>query len=157
MVGYSSGSWIAQAESDLEVARLLLKERRFDWASYAAAQAAEKAIKSLLIEWGIDLANGEQGKPWKIHKHNELFHAFRTLPTNQKLAEALASLPVHDQAARYPDQKTDTPPRKSYTEQQAVQNVDMAAAVVEFSNKLLPALARVVRDLGKAAATLLPM
>jgi HEPN domain-containing protein len=39
--------WLRQAEHDLEVARTTRQAGQFDWACFAAQQAAEKAIKAL--------------------------------------------------------------------------------------------------------------
>lgn len=52
-----SGDWFAQAEHDLEHARAAAGEARFDWACFAAHQAAEKAVKALHLHhrqeaWG---------------------------------------------------------------------------------------------------------
>jgi hypothetical protein len=60
---YTPDSWLKQADSDLATAYLLMRECRFDWASYAAAQAAEKAIKAMLIAWGADLADQTMTRP----------------------------------------------------------------------------------------------
>lgn len=41
------GDWIAQAEHDLNVARVCTSKRFYDWASVCAQQAAEKRLKAL--------------------------------------------------------------------------------------------------------------
>jgi HEPN domain-containing protein len=153
---YTPGSWLKQADSDLATAYLLVRERRFDWASYAAVQAAEKAIKAMLIAWGADLADNDKAKPWKMHEHLSLFHVFRKLPKAQELVEALTVLPEHDQNARYPDKKNDQPPCDSYQEHTATSVIENAKLVVSFAKQLVPAISDAVLDLKSVAASVTP-
>jgi len=148
---YTSRSWIAQADRDLEAARLLMAAGHFDWASYAAAQAAEKAIKAMLVAWGADLGGGAKSRPWKIHELGELFHAFRRLPKSQQLTEALTLLPTHDQGARYPDAELDAPPCETYTQAIASKAIELGVAVVDYARRLVPAIDHAVRSLEAAA------
>jgi HEPN domain-containing protein len=41
------GDWLAQARWDLDHAGLAARESHFEWAAFAAQQAAEKACKRL--------------------------------------------------------------------------------------------------------------
>ena len=52
-----SRDWLAQAERDLEQARASQEDGRHEWASFAAQQSAEKAVKALHLSlnqeaWG---------------------------------------------------------------------------------------------------------
>lgn len=147
---------MTQSASDLATARLLHAQQRYDWASYAAAQAAEKAVKAMLIAWGVDLAHSDRGKPWRIHQLNELLHIFRKWPKSQTLADALTNLPAHDDRARYPNRANDIPPCKSYKETTSTQNIEWAAAVVDFSKHLVPEIERAVQALEQTAQSLVP-
>jgi len=153
---FTPTSWMTQSESDLTTARLLHDQEKYDWASYAAAQAAEKAVKAMLIAWGADLAHADRGKPWRIHQLTELLHIFRKWPKSQTLADALTNLPAHDEGARYPNRANDMPPCKSYKKTTSAQNIEWAAAVVDFSKHLVPEIERAVKTLETAAQSLVP-
>ena len=47
-----SRDWLVQAERDLEQAKASQKQGRHEWASFAAQQAAEKAVKELHLSLG---------------------------------------------------------------------------------------------------------
>lgn len=58
--------WLRQAQRDLEVARTTSQAGQFDWACFAAQQAAEKALKALYQHhhaegWGHVLARLVEG------------------------------------------------------------------------------------------------
>lgn len=42
-----SADWLAQAERDLEMARIALNARIYEWACFVGQQAGEKAVKAL--------------------------------------------------------------------------------------------------------------
>ncbi len=148
--------WLIQATSDLEVARLLAINSKFDWAAYASAQAAEKAVKAMLVAWGAEFGTNEQSKPWKIHKLSDLFHAFRRLPRSETMTDALTTLPKHDQLARYPDPATHEAPCLSYTDPQLAQAlIEQSAAVVEYARRLVPAIVAATLSLESAASAAL--
>src|SRR3989338_4667768 len=44
-----SVKWLEKAESDLKHAKLSFANEDYDWAEFASQQAAEKALKSVLI------------------------------------------------------------------------------------------------------------
>jgi len=142
-------AWLEQAKHDLDTARLLAGNARCDWAAYASSQAAEKAVKAMLIAWGADFNATQHAKAWKIHKLSDLFHAFRRLPKNATLATALTVLSNHDQNARYPELAT--PPCRSYTENQVSELIQQGAAVVAYATHLVPAIERATDDLEVAA------
>jgi HEPN domain-containing protein len=49
-----SQDWLRQAEADLRHARHAREDQDFDWAAFAAHQAAEKAIKALFQKLHLD-------------------------------------------------------------------------------------------------------
>ncbi len=51
-----SGDWLRQADADLEHAELSAREGDYEWSCFAAQQAAEKALKGLIMFSG--------GEPW---------------------------------------------------------------------------------------------
>ena len=46
--------WLAQAQRDFDKARLDLEHEYWEWACFTAQQAAEKAVKALLLFQGLD-------------------------------------------------------------------------------------------------------
>ncbi len=51
-----SKDWLAQAERDLKQAEASMRDEFYEWACFAAQQAAEKAVKALIQSLG--------GEPW---------------------------------------------------------------------------------------------
>ncbi len=46
--------WMAQAERDLEKAKLDVRSEYWEWACFTAQQVAEKAVKALLMQHGLE-------------------------------------------------------------------------------------------------------
>jgi HEPN domain-containing protein len=87
--------WWDQAGRDLRHARHAVADGDHEWSAFAAQQAAEKALKSLIMTRG--------GEPWS-HSVTELAEALPgdlTVPPD--LIEAAARLDKHDIPARYPN------------------------------------------------------
>jgi HEPN domain-containing protein len=51
-MGNRSRDWFAQAERDLDQARASERDGRYEWACFAAQQAAEMAVKALHLSFG---------------------------------------------------------------------------------------------------------
>ena len=58
--------WLKQAERDLEQALDSQRAERHEWASFAAHQAAEKAVKALHLRFGQD----EGGEVYVVTKQD---------------------------------------------------------------------------------------
>lgn len=125
-----SADWIAQARHDLALARYALAGGYFDWASFAAQQAAEKAIKAVFKRTGAEV--------WG-HSIDQLL---------AELAESHA-VPVDaiqggrelDKAyipARDPDAYPAGSPSRVYTRAEAERLVEHGAFIVGFCESLLP-------------------
>jgi len=50
-----ASDWIRQAVRDLEHAKRSIEIRHFEWACFAAHQAAEKAVKALYQHLGMEV------------------------------------------------------------------------------------------------------
>lgn len=88
--------WFAQATSDLDCARVNLRERFFAQACFQAQQAAEKALKALRYARGERIVVG----------HSVLQQLQRLLPAYPTLAVHAASASQLDQyyvPSRYPN------------------------------------------------------
>jgi HEPN domain-containing protein len=135
--------WLAQAERDLEVAQLLFRAEKFEWATYAGQQAAEKAAKALRIVLGTDANDMASG--WG----HDIARLLGTIPTldpipNPELARA-GELTVHNEQARYPGLRGKDPrgqaPFRTYSKQAAEEGLKIAEAIVGYSRQTIPVVA----------------
>ncbi len=127
-----SAEWRTQAERDLEVARLLHDQGYFEWAAYAAQQAAEKAIKAARHALAIDTRENSR----QSHDLVELSSSLLTACPNlfEPLEKGrLAELRQHEADARYPGvrRRTYQSPCRAYDESQASRGLATAEIVVD--------------------------
>ena len=116
--------WWQQALRDLRHAKNAAKDEDFEWAAFAAHQAAEKSVKALIMKSG--------GEPWG-HSITGLVEA---LPANVQvpsaLTESASRLDKHYLPARYPNGFPSGYPGKLYTAGEAQDAIDQASQIVEF-------------------------
>jgi len=121
-----------QAQGDLQHARSSLEIGHFDWACFAAQQAAEKAVKAAFQALGAE-ARG--------HSVNELLtaldHSRRVTPD---LLDAAKELDKAYLPARYPDALPASSPRRAYTATEAERMIGCADRIVRFCEDLLAGL-----------------
>lgn len=84
--------WFHQAEEDLQVARLLQREERFEHAAFLIQQGVEKALKAVLLAEGLGLPR----------THDCYFLAEQAKAPGQVLEAADAVAPYYVRT-RYPD------------------------------------------------------
>jgi HEPN domain-containing protein len=119
-----SADWLRQAESDLAHSRHARDDGDYDWAAFAAHQAAEKAIKALFQKLHMDA--------WG--------HALSMLLTNlpddarpdASLIERAKELDKHYIPTRYPNGFERGAPTDFYTLREAEVSIENAAAIVDF-------------------------
>lgn len=118
--------WLSQAKYDLAAAFLSLENEYFEWATYQAAQAVEKALKSVLVKYG--------GKAPKIHKLGILFgycnqvnDEFRNTKFNFKRIESFTFI------SRYPFLMPD----KTRTPHELITERDANSALFEASEAII--------------------
>ena len=92
----SADDWLARADEDLLVAVLLLSHGLFNSAAYHCQQCAEKAVKALLVEYGV--------RPSKTHDLDELVYACRKVGAEfgPDLIDAALVLTPFAMVSRYP-------------------------------------------------------
>jgi len=98
--------WFRQAERDLQHARHALEDDDFEWACFAAHQAAEKAINALYQRLGAE-ARGHS-------VHTLLDQLPVAHHPGEKLKEAAKGLDKHYIPSRYPN---------SYSEREHLLNI----------------------------------
>src|SRR5579859_3223063 len=94
-----SRDWIFQARGDLAHARLDVEHGFYDWASFSAQQAAEKAVKAVLNRlgaepWGHSVTDLLENLPSDARAPAELMDFARELDTvyiSSRYPDALSS------------------------------------------------------------------
>lgn len=115
--------WIRQASRDLQLAREALARGIFEWAAFAAQQAAEKAVKALYQGLGGE-ARG--------HSVTQLLAALPSAARpSEQLVETAKELDKHYIAPRYPNSYPEGAPMDFYTRAEAERAVDGAERVIE--------------------------
>lgn len=117
-----AADWLRQAERDLRHARDALERGTFEWAAFAAQQAAEKAVKALYQHLGAD-AYG--------HSVTQLLSR---LPAEARAAEGLVEvakeLDKHYVAPRYPNAYPEGAPLDFYTAAEARRAIEGAERIL---------------------------
>jgi HEPN domain-containing protein len=124
-LGNRAKDWLAQAEHDLEHARHALQDGDYDWACFAAHQAAEKAVKALFLSLG--------GEGWG-HSVTRLLTDLRNRSiVSEDLLLAARRLDKHYLPTRYPNGFDVGAPRDYYTIEEAEGAIRDAECVYDFS------------------------
>ena len=121
-------AWFQQATDDLAVARLTRDNGFFAQACYHSSQAAEKALKGLLLELGQE--------PPRTHVLSQLLEALANQGLN---VDALKALPLNNLSriratSRYPLDAT--PPSALFDQGDADQAIATATSVLELVQEL---------------------
>ena len=121
--------WFRQAESDLKKALNDLVTGDWDGAAFWSHQAAEKALKALLID---------RGKFARGHDLVELGDIVREELGLEisGIADALKELTIHYTVARYPN-AANAIPSEIYTKAKAMELVGMSQRVLEWVRRYL--------------------
>jgi len=116
--------WLAQAAHDLQHAQHALEDADYDWACFAAHQAAEKAVKALFLLRG--------GEGWG-HSITRLLRDLRQKQTvANELIQAAQRLDKHYIPTRYPNGFDTGAPRDYYTADEAQQAISDAQRIYDF-------------------------
>ena len=114
--------WIAQAERDLEQARASENDARFEWACFAAQQAAEKAVKALHLflgqeAWGHVVARLLKELPVEVP---------------EQLVEKGKVLDSFYIPTRYANSHPEGPPFEHYGSLQSGEAIHYACEIIKF-------------------------
>ena len=121
--------WLRQAESDLRKAENDLKTSDWDSAAFWSQQAAEKALKALLLEYG---------KTCRIHDLPgiaEIIEEELGVSTSD-IAGDLRELTIHYTIARYPN-AANALPSELYDERKARELIEKARRVLGWVRRNL--------------------
>ena len=121
--------WFNQGKRDAELARWCIEGGHYEWACFAAQQAAEKALKAVFQKLG--------GDAWG-HSVTDLLKA---LPSSHavetQLLNAARELDRHYIPARYPNSHPAGAPFEHYMQGEAVRAVSNAESIIAFCEGVL--------------------
>jgi HEPN domain-containing protein len=117
-----SRDWMAQAERDLDVASRLRDSGSHEWACFAAQQAAEKAVKAVLMS--------RLEEPWG-HSVRDLLEMLSATPG--ELIEKARVLDSYYIPTRYANGHATGAPFENYGTLQSEKAIDYAGEIVQFA------------------------
>jgi HEPN domain-containing protein len=120
--------WLHIAEQDLRHAEGSVEMQDYDWACFAAQQAAEKAMKAVVIGVG-------RRRPSRSHDLSEFRGETEPLGLRVDQSDS-TTLSQYYVTSRYPNAGLHRP-YESFTRQQAQQAIEMARRIVEGASRLL--------------------
>jgi HEPN domain-containing protein len=121
--------WWNQSERDLAHAKNAAHVGDFEWSAFAAQQAAEKALKALILSSG--------GEPWG-HSIAVLVEALARIEVPNAIVEGAIRLDKHYLPTRYPNGLPAGYPGKYYTHGEAENAIADATTILEFCRSHLP-------------------
>lgn len=123
--------WLTQSHADLAAARSSIVSGHFEWASFQAQQAGEKALKALWYHHAMD--------PWG----HSLARLILEMP-NKEIRQALESLIEPAKSldklyiiTRYPNGLPALTPSEVFTRSEAEQAVEMADKIIAVVTELM--------------------
>ena len=125
MVLVSRGEdWLRQALRDLEHARRSMEFGDYEWACFAAQQAAEKAVKGLYQKLGIEV--------WGHSVSRMLVHLPNKYKPPEGLIDKAKELDRHYVPTGYPNFHPEGAPLDYYTREDARRAVKYAEEIIEY-------------------------
>ena len=126
-----AADWFRQAEADLRHASQALDDGAYEWACFAAQQAAEKAAKA---------AHAARGQEAWGHVVTELLDALRsqTPDIDDALLDRARALDKLYIPTRYPNGLAGGAPADIYTRPEAERAIADAEVVIAVCRKMLP-------------------
>ncbi len=124
-----ANDWFRQAVRDLEQAGESNEAKRYEWACFAAHQAAEKALKAIFEQRGQ--------RAWG-HTVTHLLQALaEATEIPSELMDQARILDKHYIPTRYPNGLTEGAPTEFYTSLEAEDAIRYSEAILRFCDRLL--------------------
>lgn len=123
-------SWLKQAEEDLRYANEALKDGFYSWVCFACQQAAEKALKSVIVE-----REGELEKTHRLLRLADL--AQKHVMQLTEVRDKLDVLNQYYGATRYADLHSSAAPYEQYDESMAKEAIEYAVEIVGIVKRFL--------------------
>jgi len=121
--------WFKQAVRDLRHAETALQAQDYEWACFAAQQAAAKAIKAVFQK--------QNGEAWGHSLTVLLNELAEKIDIDPALIDLAKELDKHYIPARYPNGFVSGAPMDYYTENEAKRAIAHAEKILEFCKGLL--------------------
>jgi HEPN domain-containing protein len=122
--------WYKQACHDLQHARQALAGEDFEWACFAAQQAAEKALKAVYQNVGAEA--------WGHSVFALLANLPASLSVDAALRDTAKELDKHYIPARYPNSYPQGAPYEYYTRAEAERAIVQGEQILRFCERNLP-------------------
>lgn len=119
--------WLYQAEGDLNHARNAKKDGDYDWACFAAHQAAGKFVKGLML--------AKSGEGWGHSVTRLLKDLAEVMDVSEALIKAAMRLDKHYIPTRYPNGFDTGAPREYYTDEDAEKAIEDAQLIYDFCSQ----------------------
>lgn len=123
-MGNRARDWLSQAEGDLNHAVNAKKDGDYDWSCFAAQQAAEKAVKGLILSKG--------GEGWGHSVTRLLKDLSEIIEIPPELTRAAMRLDKHYLPTRYPNGFDAGAPKEYYTDEDAEKAVEDGEHIYRF-------------------------
>lgn len=120
--------WLSQATRDLERASIDIEHEYWEWACFTSQQAAEKAVKALLMYQGYSA--------WG-HSITPMLHNVDEIDVPADLIERAQLLDTYYIPTRYPNGFSEGKPADYYNEKQAREAIDAATKIIQFCNNYI--------------------
>lgn len=123
--------WLDEALWDLDTARILHREKRYNAAVFYAHQAAEKAVKALL--YSINEA------PWGHSIRMLLYRFFERMgiDVDKEIILYARELDLHYIPSRYPNAHPAGTPHEAYDERISENALEAAEKIIEYVKRFL--------------------
>ena len=115
--------WLDQAERDLGRAGIDIQYEYWEWACFTAQQAAEKAVKALLMNRGYTV--------WG-HAITPMLRQLDEVNVSTAMIERAQLLDAYYIPTRYPNSFAEGKPADYYNEQKAQEAVSAATEIIQF-------------------------
>ena len=115
--------WLDQAERDLGRAALDLQYEYWEWACFTSQQAAEKAVKALLMNRGI--------AAWG-HAITAMLHRLEGVAVPEEIMQHGQLLDAYYMPTRYPNGFPEGKPADYFNRQKATEAAHAAGEVLRF-------------------------